>query len=53
MEKVKEMPKAKENGVKEKPSKADLIKQAEQNVEKAKNDFHYWSGYLASLKENN
>ena len=53
MEKIKEIPKVKENGKKEKPSKAELIQQTKQKVEQIKNDFHFWSGYLASLKENN
>ena len=52
MEKTKKAPKIQENGEKTKVTKVEMIQQVEQNIEKTKNDFHYWSGYLAHLKEN-
>tara|TARA_Y100000310_G_scaffold190753_1_gene190741 strand:- start:459 stop:617 length:159 start_codon:yes stop_codon:yes gene_type:complete len=50
MEKTKKAPKI-QNGEKKEPTRAELIKQVEQKIERTKNDFHYWSGYLACLKE--
>ena len=51
MEKTKKIPKIQNNGEKTEVTKAEKMQQIEQKIEQIKNDFHYWSGYLAHLKE--
>ena len=50
--KIKEIKKdINENGEKKKPSRDEMIKQLEQELEQLKITFHQKSGYLACLKD--
>ena len=51
MAKTKEIPKIKENSEKQKPTRAEMIRQVEQELEQLKKTFHQKTGYLAGLKE--
>ena len=52
--KIKEIKKdINENGEKKKPSRDEMIKQLEQELEQLKITFHQKSGYLACLKDMN
>ena len=51
MDKVKELPKVKDNGKKEKMSRNEMIHQVEQELEQLKIAFHQKTGYLAGLKQ--
>ena len=51
MEKTKELPKIKVNSEKKKPTRAEMIRQVEQELEQIKMNFHHKTGYLAGLKE--
>ena len=51
MDKVKTLPKRKENSEKKKLTRAEMIQQVEQELEQLKMTFHQKTGYLAGLKE--
>tara|TARA_Y100000310_G_scaffold339586_1_gene432705 strand:- start:2749 stop:2910 length:162 start_codon:yes stop_codon:yes gene_type:complete len=51
VEKIKEQPKIKDNGQKEKVSKDEMIERLEKEIEELKIAFHQKTGALAYLKE--
>ena len=51
MEKTKEIPKIKDNGVKGKTNKADMIERLQREIKELEVAYHQKTGALAYLKE--